>query len=103
MPTTFFVRFYNVFTTHHLLDAVLPALPQQGDWVFLGPLGYEVIHRQWQLPLAEDQPIEIFLRPLPDETGESPFSYPQEAERFLLATTSSETPVYEAEPPPEPP
>jgi hypothetical protein len=103
MTTTFFFRFYNVFTTYHLLDAVLPALPQQGDWVFLGPLGYEVIHRQWQLPLAEDQPIGISLRPLPDETGEVPFSYPQETERLLPDTTGSKGVGYEVDEPPEPP
>lgn len=103
ITTTFFVRFYNVFVAHHLLDAVLPALPQQGDWVFLGPLGYEVARCQWHLPLTEDQPIEIYLQPLPDDTGEIPFSYPQEAEELLPKATEAKGIVYGINKPPEPP
>jgi hypothetical protein len=103
MTTTFFIRFRHASSAQHLLDTVLPALPQSGDWVHLAGQGYAVTRREWLLPLAQNQPIEVVLQPLPDGISQRHFRYVQTAEQLLVEPPVSEPPVYQTDPPPKPP
>jgi hypothetical protein len=74
------VTFVNNFNRIKLCTTELPALPQKGDFIYLDDLPYEVFTNQWLLTSDGRLQIEIRLMPAIDQTGERPFSHPNESE-----------------------
>ena len=72
------VTFVNGFSRRKLCRSILPALPHPGDFLDLGVLPYQVTGHNWRL--TPDGLVEIYVVLLPqlDETGDRPFSYPEE-------------------------
>lgn len=72
------VIFANGFTGQTLGKAALPTLPHPGDRLYLDTLAYQVTGHDWHL--APDGRVEITITLLPqvDQSGERPFSYPEE-------------------------
>lgn len=76
------VTFVNLFTSRHLAQAVVPALPAAGDFVYVRDLGYEVINCTWMVQADGMVAIVVALRPQLDADEARPFSYGPEAESF---------------------
>jgi hypothetical protein len=74
------VTFFNGFSRIKLCAMELPALPQQGDFIYLEELPYQVLNSSWFLNADGHWRIHIFLMPAIDQAGERPFSYPEEHE-----------------------
>lgn len=72
------VTFVNLYTQHRLAQAILPALPMEGDDIYLRGLGYEVANCEWTLLADGAIEIVVLVRPQLDASGERPFSYDEE-------------------------
>ncbi len=72
------VTFVNLFTRHRLAQATLPALPAAGDDVYVRDLGYEVVNREWVMPVDGRAEIAVLVRPQMDANEQRPFDYDEE-------------------------
>lgn len=78
------VTFISGNTLRILCRATVPTLPFPGDFLDLGSLAYQVTGHNWRLTPDGRLDIHIVLIPQMDETGERPFSYPEEKEMPAL-------------------
>lgn len=85
------VTFISGNTFRILCRATLPALPFPGDFLDLGVLAYQVTGHNWRLTPDGKVNIQVVLIPRPDETGERPFTYPEEKEMADLWATLAAT------------
>ena len=92
-PSVISVIFINGYLRRRLCTAILPALPHPGDEVYLGTLAYQVTGHNWYLTPNGQIDIHVVLLPQVNESGERPFSYPEEtrlAKTWGVPPTTSE-------------